>query len=57
MAKQKHLLKQELTMLVMFKRGFGLAKNSIQQLASNHDRNHLNIDLGWYRLWLEVLLR
>jgi hypothetical protein len=46
-----------LTMLVMFKRGFGLAKNSIQQLASNHDRNHLNIDLGWYRLWLEVLLR
>lgn len=57
MAKQKELLKQGLTMLVMYSSGVGLAKTSIKHLAVKHDREHLNIDPGMYRLWVESLLR
>jgi hemoglobin-like flavoprotein len=57
MSKQKNLLRQGLTMLIMYHGGTGLAKTSIQQLALRHDRNHLGIDPELYGLWIESLLR
>lgn len=57
MAKQKDLLKHGLTMLIMYSGGAGLAKTAIQQLASKHDRAHLNVEPGLYRFWIQSLLR
>jgi hemoglobin-like flavoprotein len=57
MAKQKNLLKHGLTMIIMFSSGIGMARTSIQQLALQHDRNHLNVEPGMYNLWLNSLLR
>ncbi len=57
MAKQRSLLRQGLTMLIMYHSGVGLARTSVRQLASKHDRTHLKIDPGLYDAWIESLLR
>lgn len=56
MAKQKDLLRHGLAMLVMYAGGTGLAKSAIEHLAFKHDRNHLRIEPGMYRLWVNSLL-
>ncbi len=56
MEKQKHLLQHGLAMLIMYGGGSGLAMSAIGQLAVRHDRDHLDIEPGLYRLWLESLL-
>lgn len=56
MAKQRGLLRHGLAMLIMYASGTGLAKSVIEQLALSHDRNHLKIDPGMYRLWEDSLL-
>ena len=57
MAKQKSLLRQGLTMLVMYSGGVGLAQNTVRQLAVKHDHEHLNIPPSMYPLWVDSLLR
>jgi hemoglobin-like flavoprotein len=56
MEKQRNLLRQGLSMLIMYGTGSALAKSAVEQLASKHDRKHLAIDPGMYRLWMKSLL-
>lgn len=56
MAKQKGLLRHGLAMLIMYAGDVALAKSAVEQLALKHDRHHLNIDPGLYRLWVNSLL-
>jgi hemoglobin-like flavoprotein len=57
LAKQKDLLKQGISMLIMYSWGFGLARTSVEQLAVKHDRAHLGVEPAMYGLWVESLLR
>lgn len=56
MAKQKDLLRHGLTMLILYGGGSPMAKSAVDQLATSHDRRHLNIDPSMYRLWADSLL-
>ena len=56
MEKQKDLLRHGLVMLIMYGDGSAMAKSLIEQLATKHDHDHLNIDPRMYRLWTDSLL-
>jgi hemoglobin-like flavoprotein len=56
METQKDLLRHGLTMLIMYGGGSRMARSAVEQLAVEHDHDHLNIEPGLYRLWTDSLL-
>jgi len=56
MTKQKNLLRQGLTMLLMYSKNTPLARSAIEQLAIKHSRRQLNIAPELYPLWVNSLL-
>lgn len=55
--KQKFLLKQGLTMIIMFASNSPIAKSAIERLTLTHDHNHLNIDPSMYTYWVNSLMQ
>lgn len=55
-SKQKNLLKQGLSMMIMVGSDSEFAKSMIAKLATRHDHTHLNISPDLYRLWEQSLL-
>lgn len=54
--KQKFLLKQGLTMIIMFASNSPIAKSAIEKLTLSHDHKHLNIEPSMYAYWVDSLM-
>jgi hemoglobin-like flavoprotein len=56
MAKQKQLLRQGITYMLMYYKNSKLAGSKISSIAETHARGHFSIAPEMYNLWLETLL-
>lgn len=56
LTKQKKLVREGVSFLVMFAAGAHTGKTKIEALAKSHDRKHLNVRPDMYRLWIDSLM-
>ena len=57
MAKQKSLLKEGISFLLMLNKGSDVAKRKISALAGTHSKDHQNIEPWMYDHWKASLLK
>ncbi len=57
MVKQKSLLREGITFMIMFYDGSGVAASKVNRLAASHSRGQLNIEPELYRFWLDALMK
>ena len=57
MEKQKKLLRDGLSFLLMFSRGSSVGRNKVEALAKTHTRTALNVKPEYYGLWVDSLLK
>ncbi len=55
--KQKQLLRQSITFMIMYYTGVPTAEAIVANLGKSHSRNHLNIAPELYQFWLTSLMR
>ncbi len=55
--KQKELLREGVSFLLMFCQDMPLAKVKIERLGTSHNRSHLNIRPDMYRFWIDSLMK
>ncbi|HTN75627.1 MAG TPA: globin, partial [Pirellulaceae bacterium] len=56
MAKQKQLLREGITFMIMFNDGGAMAEQKIRGLGASHSEQRMNIDPALYSFWLDALL-
>jgi len=56
MEKQRELLSQSLSMVLLFSQGNPVAKSVINRIRSSHDHKHLNISPDLYAFWVDSLI-
>ena len=54
---QYELLEHSLTMVMLYSQDNVIAKQAIGRIRESHSRNYLNIDPGWYQLWIDSLIK
>jgi hemoglobin-like flavoprotein len=57
MARQKKLLKDGISFLLMYSKGDELGKMKVEKLALSHNRDHINVKPEYYALWIESLMK
>lgn len=57
MAKQKSLLREGITFMIMFYDGSGVATSKVNRLATSHSRGQLGIEPELYKFWLDALMQ
>lgn len=55
--KQKKLLRQSITFIIMFYTGSSMADNVVRDLGQSHSRKQLDIDPSLYTFWIESLVQ
>ena len=57
MARQKKLLREGITYMVMFADGSSIAERKVRGLGESHSQSRLDIEPGLYELWVNALLK
>lgn len=56
MAKQKQLLREGISFMVMYYDGTMIGRMKVEQLGQSHSQTRMDIKPQWYDLWLDALL-
>lgn len=56
-SKQKELLKNSITYMIMFATGSGFAKGEIDRISVIHDDKHFNVKPEYYPFWVDALIK
>ena len=57
MAKQKSLLREGITFMIMFYDGSSVAGSKVKRLADSHSQGKLGIEPDLYKFWLDSLMK
>lgn len=57
MEKQKKLLQQGITYMIMYAGGSGSAEVRVNELGESHSRKYMNIKPEMYKLWISAVLK